>query len=267
MMTGEKMASALNLQDLQQQMLAWLQVHNEAIKTSVSGTEKVPADVRLDIYANAYRYRLVEALEDTYPALNTLLGDEDFFNLGLRYLDAHPSQHFSLRYFGQQMASFLADSTDYKDQKVLSEMARFEWLLREAFDAASQQRLTVEGLQAIAPEQWAELQFTFHPSVQRINLSFNVPQLWQAIDQEQPPIGISEQEYPVAWFIWRKELRTWYRSMNVDEAWAMDAMLEGENFATVCAGVCEWVDEQYVPVRVAGFIHNWINEGVLTGQQ
>lgn len=252
-----------DLKELQQQMLAWLKAHDPVIKESVTGTEKVSADLRLDIYANAYRYRLIEALEDTFPALNTLLGDDDFFKMGLRYIERYPSQHFSLRFFGHRLADFLTVEDDFKEQKVLSEMAKFEWLLRAAFDAAAQPRLSLEDLQTIAPEQWPELTFSFHPSLQRINLSFNVPQLWQAIEQEQPPIDIIEQEYPIGWLIWRRDLRTWYRSMDVDEVWAMDAMLEGENFATISAGICEWIDEQHAPTRVAGFIQTWINEGLI----
>ncbi len=253
-----------SLKDLQMQMLAWLQVHDKTIKSSVTGTEKVPADIRLDIYANAYRYRLIEALEETFPAVNTLLGDEAFFKLGLGYVDAHPSQHFSIRYFGQHLSYFLASDKSYREQPVLSEMAHFEWLLREAFDAAGDQRLTLEILQQIAPENWPALQFSFHPSVYRIDLSYNVPQLWQAIEHQQEPIDIVAQEYPQAWFIWRRELKTYYRSMDVDEAWAMDAMLKGENFALICAGVCEWVDEQNAAMRVAGFIQNWLSEGILS---
>lgn len=253
-----------DLKELQQQMLAWLRAHDPVIKESVTGTEKVPADLRLDIYANAYRYRLIDALQDTFPALNTLLGDDDFLKMGLRYIERYPSQHFSLRFFGHRLAGFLAEESDFREQKVLSEMAQFEWLLRAAFDAAAQPRLSLEELQTIAPEQWPELTFSFHPSLQRINLSFNVPQLWQAIEQEQPPIDIVEQEYPIGWVIWRRDLKTWYRSMDVDEAWAMDTMLAGENFAAICAGVCEWIDEQYAPARVAGFIQTWINEGLLT---
>ncbi len=253
-----------SLKDLQQQMLAWLQVYDTAIKSSVTGTEKVPADIRLDIYANAYRYRLIEALEETFPAVNTLLGDEGFFELGLRYVDAHPSQHFSIRYFGQHLSHFLASDEHYLEQPVLSEMAHFEWLLREAFDAAGKQRLTLEALQHIAAENWPVMQFSFHPSVYRIDLRFNVPQLWQAIELQQEPIDIVAQEYPQGWFIWRRELKTYYRSMDVDEAWAMDAMLKGENFGFICSGICEWVDEQNAAMRVAGFIQNWLNEGVLS---
>lgn len=251
------------LKSVQLEMLHWLQHGDPLIKKSVTGTEKVTLETRLDIYANAYRFRLIEALEDTFPALHTLLGDEDFFNLGIAYLNAWPSKHFSLRYFGHQISHFLKVTDAYQEQPLLSEMAWFEWLLREAFDASDDAVLGMEDLQQINPESWPELKFIFHSSVHRVDLCFNIPQLWQAIDKEQPPIEMVEEDYPVAWVIWRKNLRTFYRSMDVDEAWAMDAMLSGSDFSDICSGVCEWVDEQHAAARVAGFIQNWINEGLL----
>lgn len=255
--------SPLALKQLQLQMLSWLQNGDPVIKDKVTGTEKVSVETRLDIYAHAYRYRLIEALEDTFPALHTLLGDEDFFNLGIDYLDTWPSTHFSLRYFGHQMGHFLGVNQAYKEQAVLSEMAQFEWLLRSSFDAADTEALVIDVLQQISPENWPGLRFAFHPSLQRLHLRFNVPQLWQVIDQQQTPIDIEENDFPIAWLIWRKDLRTYYRSMDVDEAWAMDAMISGSDFSDICSGVCEWVDEQHAAMRVAGFIQNWLSENLI----
>ncbi len=263
-MTADNVQTQLSpLKSLQQQMLAWLQEADPLIKQSVTGTEKVSADLRLDIYANAYRFRLVEALQDTFPALHTLLGDEDFFNLGVAYLTARPSKHFSLRYFGHELASFLKGSDAYSEQPLLSEMAQFEWLLREAFDAADNAVIDMEALQQIDPQSWHSLRFLFHPTVKRVDLSFNVPQIWQTIDKQEAPIDMIENDHPIGWCLWRKDLRTLYRSMDVDEAWAMDAMLSGHTFSEICSGVCEWVDEQHAAVRVAGFIQNWINDGLI----
>ena len=248
------------LKALQSQMLSWLQDGNTEIRQAVTGTDRVPADIRLDIYANSYRFRLIEALQDTFPALHTLMGDEDFFGMGNDYLNHYPSQHFSLRYFGHQLNRFLREQSPYNKQHVLAEMANFEWLLREAFDAADIKTLSLEVLQDISPEYWPGVKFSLHSSVQRIDLNHNVPQLWQAIEQQQPAIEITQNEYPLAWCIWRKELRTCYRSMDVDEAWAMDAVRSGCSFSEICAGVCEWVDEQYAAARVAGFIQSWVQE-------
>ncbi len=256
-------SSVLELKTLQQQMLAWLQEADPQIRQAVSGTVKVPVQTRLDIYANAYRLRLIEALQDTFPALHTLLGDEDFFNLGIQYLTAWPSEHFSLRYFGHRMSDFLTTAEDFREQPVLAEMAQFEWLLRAAFDAADEQVLVPDILQQIDPQLWPVVQFSFHPGVKRLDLNFNTPQLWQAIDKEQPPLDVLANDYPHGWCLWRQEFRTLYRSLDVDEAWAMDAALAGENFSAICSGVCEWVDAQHAALRVAGFIQNWLADGML----
>ncbi len=63
--------------------------------------------------------------------------------------------------------------------------------------------------------------------------------------------------------IWRRDLQTFYRSLDVDEAWALDAVTDGENFGVVCAGLTEWVDELHAPQRAAGMVSRWAEEGLI----
>ena len=244
------------LLDLQRSMMQWLDTETGDIDDRVVGTKKVSSDIRLAIYANAYRYRLIDALSDNYPSVHTLLGDESFYNTGINYLTDYPSQHFSIRYFGSQLETFLAEH--HQETAVLAEMARFEWALRDAFDSADHLALGLDALQRIEPASWATLRFTLHPSVTRLNLDWNVPQLWSAIEDETGQIPFEQAKYPIPWLIWRKELKTYYRSLDVDEAWALDVVMQGQCFADICSGVCEWVDEAYAPQRVAGFISEWL---------
>ena len=249
------------LLDLQRSMMQWLLTEEGDIQSKVVGTEKVSSETRLAIYANAYRYRLIDALSDNYPSVHTLLGDESFYNDGVLYLATYPSRHFSIRYFGNQLEKFLSEH--YQDTAVLAEMARFEWALRNSFDATDNISLGLEALQKISPESWAELGFVLHPSVARLDLEWNVPQLWAAIENETGQIPFEQAEYPVAWLVWRKQLKTYYRSLDVDEAWALDAVMKGQHFSDICAGVCEWVDEAYAPERVAGFISQWLVDDLI----
>ena len=151
------------------------------------------------------------------------------------------------------------------DTPVLAEMARFEWALRNGFDAEDFPAITLETLQQIPVDQWGELRFEFHPSVVRLDLEWNVPQLWSAIDEETQPMPPEKQEYPVSWLVWRHGLLTYYRSLDVDEAWALDSAMTGGSFAGLCEGVCEWIDADHAPGRVAGFLTQWVNDDLLTG--
>ncbi|MEK7796751.1 MAG: DNA-binding domain-containing protein [Pseudomonadota bacterium] len=68
------------------------------IVADVVGDERVDAHGRLDIYADAYRLRLIEALEGDFVALQAYVGPERFDEIARAYIEAHPSEHFSLRY-------------------------------------------------------------------------------------------------------------------------------------------------------------------------
>jgi hypothetical protein len=254
-------AVAGGLAQLQVRMLQWLLHEDAAIKPYIADSQQGDTQERLEIYSNAYRFRLIDALADTFPAVHTLMGDELFYQTALAYLDAYPSHHFSLRYFGDGLSHFLHGYV--ADTPVYAEMAGVEWALRHSFDSADIAPVTLQALQAIPPEQWGEVRFGFHPSVQCQILKWNTCQLWAAIDEGAGPIAPVQQEYPQAWVIWRKELLTYYRSLEVDEAWALDHALQGELFAGLCSGLCEWVDELHAPARLAGFVSRWIGDGLL----
>lgn len=250
-----------DLVQLQSQLFSWLVADDEAIKSEVVGSDKAKVDDRLKIYSNAYRFRLIDALSDTFPSVHTLMGDDAFYEMSNAYIDAYPSHHFSLRYFGKHLKKFLLDFC--QETPVLAEMAMFEWALRDSFDSVDIIPITLVALQEVPIESWGDIYFQFHPSVSRQDLNWNTPQLWTAIEEESDPIAPIQHEYPYAWALWRKELLTYYRSLDVDEAWALDRALEGGLFSDLCEGVCEWVDEVNAPARVAGFISQWIEDDLI----
>jgi len=270
----------MTLFNTQQQLLDYLLKHEPHIQQQLKQDvdDKVSPQTRLGIYRHAYQMRLIEALADHYPSLALLLGDTLFQQLGKNYLALYPSQHFSVRYFGEQLSDYLTQSSqnyhaDHPND-FLAEMAQFEWQLRYAFDAADATRLQLSDLQAIPMEQWGDLVFHLHPSLVRLDLHWNVPQVWQTLQTDEntendqttaqcvPPI--MKHDYPIAWRIWReKNYRSFFRSLDVNEAWALDAMIQQQNFADVCRGLCEWVDEQYAPQRAVELILRWLNDGLI----
>ena len=252
-----------DLPRIQKRFLDWLLQGDRSFAADVADGGRIPLDTRLAIYRNAYVLRLVEALADSYPALHTLVGDDAFDALARAYIELHPSTYRSIRWFGDRMADFLRRHPPYREQPVLAEMAAFEWALRGAFDAADTPSLAREVLAALPSDAWAGLRFAFHPSLSRLDLSWNAPRLWQAIDAGEAPILPEENPHPIGWLVWRNDLRTWFRSLEVDEAWAIDRMREGTPFAEVCAGLTEWIDEDWVPERAAGFVAQWLGDGLI----
>src|SRR5205823_3755278 len=81
----------------------------------------------------------------------------------------------------------------YAAAPVLAELARWEWTMTDVFDAADATALTHAELSRVSPEQWAGLRFTWHPSLRRLALSWNAPQIWQALtaDAERPQASLN----------------------------------------------------------------------------
>lgn len=235
----------------------------DAVKHRIVGTEKVSAEVRLGIYADAYRLRLLEALATDFPAVQALAGADQFDRLGRAYIDAHPSSHFSLRWFARDLERFLRQTPPYREHPELAELAAFEWAMTLVFDAPDRALLTVADMAAIPAESWAGLRLAPHPAVQRLDLHWNVPIFWKAVDADQEPEALQRSEVPIAWVLWRQELKTYFRSLAVDEAYALDAVRAGRTFADICQGLCEWLDEAHVAVHAAGLLKRWIMDGLI----
>jgi hypothetical protein len=252
-----------DLRELQEQFQSHLLHGDPRIAQRIAGTPRVDVPTRLAIYSSAYRLRLLEALRADYPALHTLAGDAEFALIGRAYLDAHPSGHFSIRYFGQRLGDFLGRDQRWRVTPAFAEMAAFEWALGLSFDATDSPQIGVEDMAAIPQAAWAHMRLGLHPSLQRLDLLWNVPVLWNAIDEQQPPQAPVAAASPLAWIIWRRDLRSFFRSTSVDEAWAIDCLRGGHSFATLCEGLCEWVEETAAPARAALYLRRWVQDGLI----
>lgn len=236
---------------------------SEAVRAHVLGTARVPVETRLGIYAGAYGSRLVDALRSNYPALAALLGEADFESLGADYVRTHDSPYFSIRNYGDALPDYLAQHATYSEVPVLIELARWEWALGTVFDAADAAPLTAEALARVAPAQWAKLRFEWHPSLRRIALVWNVPQLWQALTdgQERPELTLLPE--PIEWLAWRRELRTYFRSLPGSEAALLDAARAGVPFGELCEELQSELGAQSAPAQAAALLRSWLGSGLI----
>jgi len=248
---------------LQREFQDYLLRGDTAVEARVAGTVRVPIATRLGIYAGAYRSRLAEALESNYPALAKLLGEADFAALAADYIAAHDSPFFSIRYYGDALARFLATCEDYAAAPVLAELAQWEWAMTAVFDAADAIPLAADDLARVPPPQWAQLRLRWHPSVQRLALWWNVPQLWQALsdDGERPTMTVAAA--PVQWLLWRESLTTYFRSLPKTEVSMLDAARSGWPFGELCGLLCEELGEDEAPALAAALLRGWIGSGLI----
>lgn len=255
------MSKVTELAGLQAAVQGFLLDPARSIEHLIAANARIAPAIQVGVYAEAYRARLVEALDADFSGLHAYLGDDEFRHLVHAYLAEHPSRNFSLRWFGAELAAFLAVHPVYAPHRELAELACFEWAQCHAFDAPDAIAIDSARLGAIAPDRWPALRLHFHPSLVRLDLHTNAPDLWLALNAEEAPPALEQQAQSRPWLVWRHDLKILFRILTEAEAFGLDQFRAGATFSAVCEQWCDRFAAEEVPARAVGYLQHWINAG------
>jgi hypothetical protein len=245
-----------------------LQETGEApLRPLVRVPDSVDAGRRLHVYRNAYRERLHETLRSDYPVLLRLMGGEAFATLAYACIDAHRSASPNIRWYGANLPAVAAGAAPWCDMPGLADMARFEWWLGLAFDAADIAAIDAGALADVPAEAWAGLGFLLHPSLHLLWLGHAVPDWWLAVQDRDaagadPPAPVADDGH---WAIWRSAVGVRFRRLDADEADALQAVHAGDGFGALCTLLAEHVGEADAAGRAAGLLRVWLDSGWIVG--
>jgi hypothetical protein len=258
-----KMDKPLN--HLQQLFKDSLISDNQNFLSEIEEGGKISPEKRLHIYAHAYNARLREVLLDDYPVLHEMLGDDNFDFLCDEYIKEHPSNHPSLRFFGQHLEVFLTENEPFSEEGVFAEMARFEWALRDVFDGADAETVVLEDLGAVPPELWTTLRFKLHPTYKIISLKWNILDIWRSVKEEgdefTPHDKLADE---ISVLLWRDGLVTRFRSVSGDETAALKFVSDFKAFPDVCENLAHFHGDE-APGKAVQYLQEWVVSGLITG--
>jgi len=133
-----------------------------------------PAE-RVGIYHDMYLLRMEEALESDYPGLAHFLGPKRWSRLVQGYVEAHSSRSYTLNVLGREMAAYVSDAPRLSHRGFCRDLARLEWAITEAFDAAETPLLTEEDLSAVPPDAWESARLVPTAAFRLLALDYNAP--------------------------------------------------------------------------------------------
>ena len=220
-------------------------------------------EAQFGVYLNAYRARLRGALRENFESLPLLMGDEGFDDLANAYINAHPSQHYSLRWFGHDLPGFMQANTDVSLHPAMVDFARLEWAMRHAFDAANDLVLSASDLTQVSSESWPELHFGLHSSVQVLALNWSVGPIWHALKSGAEEVPEPEPLVHEV-LVWRQGLNTQWLSLSEAESTFVQGISMGLNFAELCEKLVEHVGEDQAAVTAATVLRKLLDQGAIT---
>jgi hypothetical protein len=218
---------------------------------------------RLEIYANAYFYRVLDVLKEEFPATLAVIGEVNFHNLITGYLIEYPPTEPSILYAGRYLPDFirtypLSDQTPY-----LGDLARLERTALEIFHAADASVLDGSTMREIPPHEWPTMVMRRHPATCVLNLQWRVDELLSAVENGEP--WREPEPCSNSLLVWRQNSKVNYRVLQREERAGLELAGQGATFESICEAVGAATNsDEDLAASINRMLTRWLSEGLLT---
>ena len=198
------------LSDTQARFQAYVLAGEGGIVTEIAGADDAFQRTRLDIYFNAYRLRLAEALATDYEILKAHIGDEFFDTIARDYIDARPSVFRNVRWFGG-LSPITCATSRVCGPADTGRPGAIRVDAGTGFRCRGYGRAAIRGACRGAYESWVgcDLRRTRHPHRRTADQCRRGLEPIKNADGGVVPESLPE---PLRWAIWRKQFSPYFRS-------------------------------------------------------
>lgn len=137
---------------------------------------------RFAVYRNNVAVSLTDALADTFPVTQELVGEEFFRAMARAFIQEHPPRSRVLTWLGEAFPDFIESFSPAASVPYLSDVARLEMCRVHAYHAADIVPCDAQAINAFVsdPEKLPNLRLGLHPSLHVVHSRFAVFSLWAA---------------------------------------------------------------------------------------
>jgi hypothetical protein len=234
---------------------------SRGIEMLVLGDERLGALERIDIYANAYLYRLLDCLNEEFPATLAVMGPDNFAALGRDYLLRYPPSEPSIVHAGRYLATFLRDHRLARRWPFIAELARLERAILDVFYARDAPALNVEALRKIPSQQWPELKLRTHPAVEIVQGEWRVADVLSVVESGHDWSEPGHQSAAV--IVWRQDAQVHYRDLPEVEARALALLSKGATFAAICEAIAADPERPDQTTMIGQMLARWLADEII----
>lgn len=148
---------------------------------------------RFDVYRNNVLVSLIDAMADSCPVVEALVGTEFFRAMAGVFVRAQPPASAVMAHYGAGFDTFIRNFPPAAALPYLADIARLELLRAQAFHAADAKPLSAADLAEVGTDAGAlpGARITLHPSVAVVSSSFAIASLWHAHQADDVSTALS----------------------------------------------------------------------------
>lgn len=210
-----------------------------------------PGSLGMTIYRDAYRSRLLAALETGFERTRRWVGTEAFTAAACHYVLANPPRDWTLDSYGAGFPALL--ETLFPGDPEVAELAWLEWQMQSAFAALDAPELDPATLAAAdgSETDWDRLGFAMAAGFAHRPIATDSPSLWPALASDTDFAVSREQAFIL---VWRSRSSPHFRVCEEAEYESLVLLAEGGTLADITRLASA--------DRLALWLTQWLREGI-----
>lgn len=219
----------------------------------------------MDIYRNAYRARLVDALRDTYERTARWTGEDAFRQAAAHHVITHPPKSWTLDDVGEGFTETLADL--FANDAEVAELGWLEWAMHRCFVAADAVPLDAAGFGEAAAvfqeEDWANMRLAFLPGTDQFVVKHDIGKLWRSLADDGEAASDFALANPLHCVVWREGVKPVFMQVDKAEGCALTAMRGGSTYGEMCELLIEMLGEEQAVAQAGAMLGRWLHNGLI----
>ncbi|WP_246226146.1 DNA-binding domain-containing protein [Chelativorans xinjiangense] len=219
----------------------------------IAGPNGKAAKKRYNVYRNNVTVSLINALADTFPATQRIVGEEFFRAMARIHVRQSPPASPLLFEYGRGFADFIEGFEHARALPYLADVARMERVWLDAYHAADAAPLKPDALASIPPERLGQATFAAHPAARVVRSRFPAVTIF-ALNRQDGPVGRLETAEPEDGLVTRPQLEVFVRRLPPGGAVFLESLMAGKPLGKAVAVALE-DDERFDPAaNIAGML-------------
>ncbi|WP_246248996.1 DNA-binding domain-containing protein [Chelativorans alearense] len=204
----------------------------------IAGPNGKAAKKRYNVYRNNVTVSLVNALADTFPATQRIVGEEFFRAMARIHVRQSPPVSPLLFEYGRGFADFIEGFEHARTLPYLADVARIERAWLDAYHAADAAPLKPDALASIPPERLGQAAFTAHPAARIVRSRFPAVTIF-ALNRQEGAVGRLETAEPEDGLVTRPRLDVFVRRLPPGGAVFLERLIAGKPLGEAVAAALE----------------------------
>lgn len=178
---------------------------------------------------------MIEAMQESYPVINKLLGDECFNGLTHEFIRNFPSLSPDLNEYGKQFSSFIENTPLLDSLPYLADVAKLEWVWQLLINGMNHSQGNISLLSSVNENKTENIVFNLAPHTSLLHSNYPIHKIWQsnqANNNSNEEINLNDGE--VYLIVWRLELDMHIDLLTKHEFFLLSLIKKKKYFSDIC---------------------------------